>query len=165
MNKSMPVLLAAALLAATSSIAAAAGRDLRCSLTFTSSEWSALYASAVGEGTVTCKDGSSMPVAIRARGIGITAGKWKITDGRGTFTHVARIEDVLGDYLAVSGDIGVSRAGTARALTKGNVSLLLAGKGDGFNAGIAISGFRISKPGAKPARHASEAPRPAGKTK
>lgn len=165
MNKSTPILLAAALLAATSSIATAAERDLHCNLTFTSHEWSVLYASAVGEGKVTCKDGSSMPVAIRAKGVGITAGKWKITDGRGTFTHVARIEDVLGGYLAVSGDIGVSKAGTARALTKGNVSLVLAGKGEGFDVGIAISGFRISKPGAEPARHGSEAPRPAGKTK
>lgn len=164
MNKSTPLLLAAVLLAATTSIAAAAERDLSCSLAFTSSEWSALYASAVGEGTVTCTDGSSMPVVIRARGLGITAGRWKITDGKGRFSHVARIDDVLGSYLAVSGDIGVSKAGTARALTKGKVSLVLAGKGEGFDVGIAVSKFRIGKPGTESTRHPSEAHKPVGKT-
>lgn len=122
-----------------------AQRNLDCSLAFTSSEWSAVYASAVGEGTVTCKDGTSMPVTIAAKGIGITAGKWKISDGRGTFTQVARIEDVLGSYLAVEGDIGLVKAGTAGAMTKGKVSLVLAGKGAGFDAGIAVSRFKIER--------------------
>jgi hypothetical protein len=42
----------------------------------------------------------------------------------------------------------VAKAGTAQILTKGKVSLALAGKGEGFDVGIAVSGFRISKPGA-----------------
>jgi hypothetical protein len=148
MKKIASFLLASAALLVLLPVASAAEHDLSCSLKFSSRQWSALYASAVGEGIVTCKDGSSMPVAIRARGVGITAGKWKITDGRGTFTHVSRIEDVLGNYLAVSGDVGVAKAGTAQILTKGKVSLALAGKGEGFDVGIAVSGFRISKPGA-----------------
>jgi hypothetical protein len=133
---------------AAGSTAYAANKDLRCHLAFTSQAWSAVYSSAVGQGTVTCADGSSMPVAIRAKGIGITAGKWKITDGKGTFTHVSRIDDVLGSYLAVSGDVGMAKAGTAQALTKGKVSLALAGKGEGFDVGVAISDFKISKPAA-----------------
>ncbi len=149
MKKITPLLLAAVVMSAASGIGSAAEGDLRCSLNFTSKQWSALYASAVGEGTVTCKDGSSMPVAISAKGVGITAGKWKITEGKGTFTHVSKIEDVLGNYLAVSGDVGVSKAGTAQALTKGKVSLALAGKGEGFDVGIAISAFKISKPTTK----------------
>lgn len=144
-----PLLMVVASLTALPAPAPAAERDLSCKLEFTSREWSAFYDSAVGEGKVTCKDGSSMPVAIRARGIGITAGKWKITDGKGTFTHVARIDDVLGNYLSLGGDIGVAKAGTAKVLTKGKVSLALAGKGEGFDIGIAITGFKISKPTAK----------------
>lgn len=132
-----------------SGFASAAERDLSCKIKFTSHEWSAVYDSAVGEGTVTCKNGASMPVAIRAKGVGITAGKWKITDGTGTFTHVANIDDVLGSYLALSGDVGVVKAGTAKVLTKGKVSLALAGKGEGFDIGIAISDFKISKAPAK----------------
>lgn len=143
------LLMVVASLAALPAPAPAAERDLSCKLEFTSREWSAFYDSAVGEGKVTCKDGSSMPVAIRARGIGITAGKWKITDGKGTFTHVARIDDVLGNYLSLGGDIGVAKAGTAKVLTKGKVSLALAGKGEGFDIGIAITGFKISKAAAQ----------------
>lgn len=157
-----PVFFAAAALAASATLAAE--RDLSCSLTFSSKEWSALYASATGEGVVTCKDGSTMPVAIRAKGIGITAGKWKITDGKGTFTHVAKIDDVIGSYLSVSGDVGVSKAGTARALTKGNVSLVLAGKGEGFDVGIAISNFKISK-APETNKPTGEPPKPADKSK
>ncbi|TAN25188.1 MAG: hypothetical protein EPN31_15710 [Castellaniella sp.] len=165
MKKIAQLLLASAAMVALLPIASAADRDLECSLKFNSKQWSALYSSAVGEGIVTCKDGSSMPVAIRAKGIGITAGKWKITDGKGTFTHVARIEDVLGSYLAVSGDVGVAKAGTAQALTKGKVSLVLAGKGKGFDVGVAISSFRISQPGMKAGKPGAAAPRPADEVK
>lgn len=154
------LLVVGSLLIATLQAASAADRDLSCKLTFSSKEWSALYASAVGQGTVTCKDGSSMPVAISAKGLGITAGKWRIIDGKGTFTHVANINDVIGSYLSVSGDIGVSKAGTARALTKGNVSLVLAGKGEGFDVGIAISDFKISK-AAEAAKPTAEPAKPA----
>lgn len=142
-NPQWPVALALALGAG---MAVAADRELSCSLKFTSRQWSAVYSSAEGEGTVSCDNGASMPVVISARGVGITAGKWKITDGTGKFTRVAAIEDVLGSYLAVSGDAGAAKAGTAQALTKGKVSLALAGKGEGFDLGIAISQFKISKP-------------------
>lgn len=148
MSRIFSTLVTATLLTVASSATAAAERDLSCNLTFISSEWSAVYASAKGSGTVSCEDGSSMPVAIRAKGIGLTAGKWKITDGKGKFTHVTRIEDVLGSYAALSGDIGVAKAGTARVLTKGKVSLALAGTGEGFDVGITISDFEITAPDA-----------------
>lgn len=146
MNRFTPQLLAAIALAMGSGMSAAADPELSCQLKFTSRQWSAIYSSAVGEGTVTCDNGASLPVAITAKGVGLTAGKWKITDGRGKFTRVAAIEDVLGSYLALSGDAGAAKAGTAQVLTKGKVSLALAGKGEGFDLGIAISGFTISKP-------------------
>lgn len=146
MNRFTSPLLAAIALAVGPGLAAAAGQEMSCELQFTSRQWSAVYSSAVGEGTVRCDNGASMPVAITAKGLGITVGKWKITDGKGKFTRVAAIEDVLGSYLAVSGDAGLSKAGTAQALTKGKVSLVLAGKGEGFDLGIAISDFKISKP-------------------
>jgi hypothetical protein len=123
--------------------------ELSCTLKFNSNDWSALYASSEGTGTVTCSGGKSMPVAISAKGLGITAGKWKITDGTGKFTHVYAINDVLGSYLALSGDIGLVKAGTARVLTKGKVSLALAGTGDGFDVGVAVSDFKISRRAAK----------------
>ena len=137
---------AVALAAAMASMSAQpAEKDLRCHLTFATSEWSALYASAEGKGTVECEDGTSMPVAISARGAGITAGKWQITDGKGVISRVASIEEVPGNYLAVSGDIGMVKAGTARVLTKGKVSLALAGTGKGFDIGVAVTRFSIKR--------------------
>ncbi|WFC41547.1 hypothetical protein [Pseudoxanthomonas sp. SE1] len=150
MKKTATTCLLAAILLVGATSAVGSERDLSCALEFSSKEWSALYASVVGEGTVTCKDGMSIPVAIRANGVGITAGKWKITDGTGKFTDVARIDDVLGHYLALSGDVGVVKAGTARVLSKGKVSLVLTGKGEGFDIGIAISDFRISRRNPRP---------------
>jgi hypothetical protein len=129
--------------------AAAADRDLSCDLKFSARSWSVIYERVEGSGTVHCKDGSTMPVTISAKGLGITAGKWKITDGKGRFTHVNAIDDVLGEYLAVSGNVGVGKAGTAQVLTKGKVSLALAGKGDGFDIGVAVNDFLITKAGAK----------------
>lgn len=145
MNRVHSIVIAGLLLVFSADPASASERDLRCSLSFSSKAWSALYSSAVGEGTVTCADGAPLQVSIAAKGVGITAGKWRITKGAGKFTRVARIEDVLGSYLALSGDLGVAKAGTAQVLTKGDVSLALAGKGDGFDVGIAISEFRISR--------------------
>lgn len=127
---------------------AAAGakeRKLDCKLTFSSREWSALYTSAVGEGTVTCEDGSKLAVSIRAKGLGISAGKWKIDEGKGTFTHVREIGDVLGHYAAVGADAGLAKAGSAKVLSKGRVSLALVGKGEGWDIGITVSEFTIDK--------------------
>ena len=144
MNKTTVRLLAATLWVGTA-CASAAERELSCTLAFSTQEWSALYASTVGEGTVTCSDGASLPVAIRANGIGITAGKWKIVQGAGRFTRVTDIDDVLGHYVALSGDVGVVKTGTARVLTKGRVSLALSGTGEGFDLGVAIGDFRIGR--------------------
>lgn len=66
---------------------------------------------------------------------------------KGKFSHVDRIDDVLGNYLAASGNVGAGKAGTAQALTKGKVSLMLAGRGDGFDIGVAINDFKIMKGG------------------
>lgn len=111
------LLLVAAVCAPLAISAHPKDRDLSCSLKFSASSWSAIYERVEGSGTVSCKDGSTMPVAISAKGLGLTAGKWKITDGTGRFSHVTRIDDVLGDYLSVSGNLGTGKAGTAQLLT------------------------------------------------
>lgn len=136
--------LALAMLAA-SATGVAKEPDLHCRLQFVSQDWSAVYASGKGEGTVSCDHGVTMPVTITAKGVGLTAGKWRITDGRGRFTHASRIEDTLGHYLSVGGNAGLAKAGTAQVLTKGRVSLALAGKGEGFDLGIAVTEFVIEK--------------------
>lgn len=138
--------LAAAMLVACCTMPAfAADRDLSCTLKFTTKAWSVIYMHAEGSGTVKCKNGLSMPVTIGAKGIGITAGKWTITNGSGKFTHVRKMEDILGSYAAVSADAGVDKSATAQVLTKGEVSLAIRGTGDGIDLGVAVSSFKISK--------------------
>ncbi len=112
--------------------------DLECKLHFSLSGWSAVYSTAKGTGVVTCKDGSSLPVVISAKGGGITAGRSHIDDGTGRFTHVHRIDEVLGRYAEGEAHAGAMHSGTAQVLTKGTVSLALAGKGEGIDLGVQV---------------------------
>lgn len=120
-------------------------REVSCTLEFSSTQWSVLYEHAEGTGTVACDNGKKMEVDISAKGVGLTAGKWRIRNGTGKFTRVAKIRDVLGNYAALSANAGLMKAGTVQVLTNDRVSLVLAGSGDGFDAGVTISQFRIDR--------------------
>ena len=112
--------------------------DLSCKLKVSLSGWSAIYSQAEGKGTVTCRDGSSLPVLITAKGAGLTAGKTQVDRGEGDFTHVRTIDDVLGRYAQGEVHAGVVKSGTAQVLTKGTVSLALAGHGEGIDLGVDV---------------------------
>ncbi|TAM98037.1 MAG: hypothetical protein EPN40_06960 [Rhodanobacteraceae bacterium] len=148
-GRKLAVLLGLAMCGATGFAAAgtasAAQPDLDCKLTFTLTGWSAIYEHADGRGRVTCANGESMPVRIRVRGGGLTAGKWHINDGKGNFTDVYKVSDVLGNYAAASANAGIVKSGTAQVLSKGTVSLALAGAGQGINLGVSGTRFTISR--------------------
>ena len=55
-----------------------------------------------------------------------------------------KIEDVLGTYAQGDASIGAGKAGTAQVLTKGTVSLALAGAGEGIDIGVSFGGFSIT---------------------
>lgn len=135
-------------LAAALSLSASAqstDREVSCTLKFSSAQWSVLYEHAEGTGTVTCDNGKKMEVDISAKGVGLTAGKWRIDHGTGEFTRVTKLRDVLGSYTALGANAGLVKAGTVQALTNGKVSLVLAGSGDGFDLGVTISQFKIER--------------------
>lgn len=145
-NKTLSFALLSALglgLAAFASNAPAA--EIKCRMDFTLSGWSAIYQTADGTGTISCSNGTSMPVKIDAKGGGLTVGKYKLTDGHGTFTHVTDIQQTLGSYATANAHVGVVQSGHAAAMTKGNVSLSLAGKGQGWDIGAGFESFSISK--------------------
>lgn len=119
--------------------------DLDCKLSFTLTGWSLIYKHAEGTGRVTCENGRSLPVKISVKGGGLTAGKWHIDDGKGKFTDVHTIDDVLGRYAQGGAHAGVVKSGTAQVLTKGTVSLALAGHGEGVDLGIDVGAFTISR--------------------
>jgi len=138
-------LLALALAATLPRVSSAAEANLDCKLKFSLTGWSAIYKHAEGHGVVTCENGKAMDVKIEAKGGGLTVGKSHIDNGTGKFTDVHRIEDVLGTYAQGDASIGAGKSGTAQVLTKGTVSLALAGAGEGVDIGISFGGFTISR--------------------
>lgn len=145
MKKPRLLALSCAVLFAVASTSASAGGPVTCTLAFNLAGWSIFYKTASGTGTVSCDNGQSMPVRIRAKGGGLTVGKSRITDGRGDFSGIYNINDVLGTYASTEAHAGASRSAKAMAMTKGSVSLALAGKGEGWDLGIAFGKFVIER--------------------
>ena len=124
---------------------AQAADALTCKLTFSTSGWSLFYKTATGTGTITCNNGQKMAVKIRAKGGGLTVGKSTIQNGRGEFSGVRSINEVLGTYVAAEAHLGAADSGDAQVMTNGEVNLALAGTGKGWNLGIAFGKFVISR--------------------
>ncbi|HEX7770404.1 MAG TPA: hypothetical protein VF422_10305 [Dokdonella sp.] len=139
--------LAAALASAAPAPATAADAALDCKLKFSLTGWSLIFKHAEGHGTVHCENGQTMAVKIEAKGGGLTVGKSHIDNGTGRFTDVHRIEDVLGTYAQGDASAGAVKSGTAQVLTKGTVSLALAGAGEGVELGVSVGGFTLSRAG------------------
>jgi hypothetical protein len=91
-----------------------------------------------------------MRVDIRTKGGGITFGKSEIKNGRGRFSHLYDIEDVLGSYATAGAHAGAVDSAEAQAMTKGPVSLAISGRGKGWDLGFAFGKFTISRPGSNP---------------
>jgi len=124
---------------------AAAAKTTDCQMTYTLSGWSAFYEAAHGQGAITCDNRQKAQVKIEAKGGGLTAGKYKITDGHGKFSEVTDISELFGTYARASAEAGTVKSSAADAMTKGEVSLALAGKGTGFNLGVSFGKFTITK--------------------
>jgi len=115
----------------------------KCDLTFSLTEWAAVYEHATGTGTITCENGQTAKVAVTSKGVGLTAGKFRI-DGKGEFSKVHDIADLYGGYVAAEGDAGLVKAGETSLVTKGDVSLAIAGHGEGWNVGISLGQFKLT---------------------
>lgn len=124
---------------------ASSSPDLDCKLQFSLSTWSAIFKHSEGSGIVTCEDGKSMRVQIVAKGVGLTVGKSHVDRGTGRFTDVYRLTDVFGSYAQAEAHAGVVKSGTAQVLTKGEVSLALAGAGEGVDLGIDVGEFTLTR--------------------
>ncbi|HRN61755.1 MAG TPA: hypothetical protein PLI48_08620 [Gammaproteobacteria bacterium] len=121
----------------------ASARDVSCRLDFDMVGWSVFYKTASGTGRVSCDNGQAMAVRIEARGGGLTIGKSEIRGGRGQFSGVNNVREVLGTYVAAEAHAGVVKSSKAQVMTKGEISLALAGTGEGFDLGVAFGAFMI----------------------
>jgi hypothetical protein len=118
--------------------------EISCHLTYSMSGWSFIYKTSNGTGTITCNNGESAEVSLRARGGGLSVGKSNIIDGRGKFSEVTSISELYGGYAAAEAHAGATKSAAAQAMTKGEVSLSLRGTGQGFDLGVAFGSFRIN---------------------
>jgi hypothetical protein len=119
--------------------------DMDCKLQFNLSTWSAIYKHSEGSGIVSCENGKSMRVSIVAKGVGITVGKSHVDGGTGRFTDVHHLNDIFGSYAQAEAHAGIVKSGTAQVLTKGEVSLALAGKGEGVDLGIDVGELTLTR--------------------
>lgn len=140
MNKPVFLAAAAALLLAA---APASARDLDCKLRFDLAGWSVFYKTSSGTGMVTCDNGQRLAVRISTKGGGISFGKSRIENGTGEFSGVDDIRDVLGTYATAEAHAGAVKSSKAQVMTKGEVSLALAGTGKGWDLGFAFGKFVI----------------------
>src|SRR5713226_5368294 len=125
------------------------GGSVKCQMRYSLAGWSALYSTASGSGTIRCNNGQSADVSLRAKGGGLTAGKKKIINGRGTFSEVADISELFGSYASAEAHAGVGESSAAQVVTKGTVSLAFSGTGKGIDLGVTFGEFVIEKHSAK----------------
>jgi hypothetical protein len=121
----------------------------KCTMDFRLSGWSAFYKRASGSGTITCDNGQKAAAALSIAGGGLTFGKTKVVNGRGTFSEVESINELFGNYAVADAHAGVGPSSEAQVLVKGNVSLALKGTGQGVNIGFDFGKFTIARPTAK----------------
>jgi len=143
LTKSLATLTVAAALFSAAPNAHA--RDTKCKLHYTLSSWSLVYKHSEGTGVVSCDNGQRMPVKIKTRGGGLTAGHSRIDDGFGEFSPVHNIHDVLGGYATAEANAAAGRAVKGQVVTKGPISLALSGRGKGWELGVAFGSFIISR--------------------
>ena len=121
----------------------AASETTTCRMDYTLKGWSAFYKRSRGAGTITCDNGQTAKAKLSVTGGGFTAGKSQILDGVGQFSEVADIRDLFGTYASATAAAGAVKASEAQALTKGEVSLALAGTGTGMELGVSFGRFTI----------------------
>jgi len=133
------------MVAAVSAVVATPALGLtKCTMDYSLSGWSVVYSTASGSGTITCDDGASARVGLRAKGGGLTAGKSKISNGHGTFSDVGNISELYGSYASAQAHAGAGESTSAQVVTKGTVSLALSGRGSGIDLGVTFGNFIIT---------------------
>jgi hypothetical protein len=137
--------LSALLLSLTAVAPAGAAGTTVCRMDYALKGWSAFYKTSRGSGTITCDNGQTAKVKLSASGGGLTAGKSEVRDGHGKFSEISDIRELFGTYASASAAAGAVQSSEAQALTKGEVSLALAGTGTGIELGVSFGKFKITK--------------------
>jgi hypothetical protein len=127
-------------------VAAPASAQLTyCKISYQLKGWSCLYKTTTGSARIECSNWQSAKVALETHGGGATFGQFDIVDGRGAFSGVRDIDELVGRYFEANAHGGMGGAGDARLMMKSNATLSLAGAGQGINIGFAFGSFKISR--------------------
>jgi hypothetical protein len=117
--------------------------DLDCTMKFSLSTWSTLLKQSEGSGIVTCEKGHTLRVRIVAKGAGLAVGKSHVDGATGKFSDVHDMKEIFGSYAEIH--VGVVKSTGAQLLTKGTVSLALAGNGAGVDLGSGVGEFTLTR--------------------
>ncbi|WP_347987831.1 hypothetical protein [Methylomonas sp. AM2-LC] len=114
-----------------------------CTMTYKLSGFSLAYKQYDGTGNVRCSNGQQAQVILASKSIGFTIGKSEI-EGTGVFSDVKNLNEIYGSFLALEGHAGATTSVDGQVLTRGEISLVLSGKGRGIDIGVSLGALTIS---------------------
>lgn len=113
-----------------------------CTMKYKLEGFSLAYKQYDGSGEITCRNGEKALVALSSKSIGFTIGYSSI-EGEGYFTDVKYLSEIFGDYISLGSHFGFNNSIDRQILTRGEISLVLIGKGEGFDIGFTIGDLSI----------------------
>ncbi|AMK76959.1 MULTISPECIES: hypothetical protein [Methylomonas] len=113
-----------------------------CSMTYKLEGFSLAYKQYDGTGEITCRNGQKAKVALSSKSIGFTIG-YSVIEGEAYFTDVKYISELFGDYVSLGNHFGFKNSVDRQVLTRGEISLVMLGKGKGFDIGFTIGDLSI----------------------
>lgn len=115
-----------------------------CSMKYKLKGFSLAYKQYDGIGQIKCRNGQSAQVSLSSKSIGFTIGKSEI-EGEGHFSDVKDISEIYGHYASLGNHFGFLKSVDQQVLTRGEISLVLRGKGRGIDIGFTIGDLYIGK--------------------
>lgn len=113
-----------------------------CSMKYKLEGFSLAYKQYDGSGEISCRNGEKAQVSLSSKSIGFTIGYSKI-EGEGYFTDVKYLSEIYGNYISLGSHFGLNDSIDRQVLTRGEISLVLIGKGQGFDIGFTIGDLSI----------------------
>jgi hypothetical protein len=115
-----------------------------CSMTYKLEGFSLAYKQYDGTGEITCRNGQKALVSLSSKSIGFTIG-YSVIEGEAYFTDVKYISELFGDYVSLGNHFGFKNSVDRQVLTRGEISLVMLGRGKGFDIGFTIGDLSIKQ--------------------
>ncbi|MGZ0077521.1 hypothetical protein [Methylomonas sp. YC3] len=113
-----------------------------CSMTYKLEGFSLAYKQYDGTGEISCRNGQKAKVTLSSKSIGFTIG-YSVIEGEAYFTDVKYISELFGDYVSLGNHFGFKNSVDRQVLTRGEISLVMLGRGKGFDIGFTIGDLSI----------------------